>query len=263
MRDAGYYQSFDRDRQGVEAAGIIDQVKQALGAARFGLFNGTPPNPSETAVRAGVEALNSSACDGIIAVGGGSSIDLAKTVAVSARHAGPLRQFALIEGGALKITAATLPIIAVPTTAGTGSESRARRHHHPGRRAQGRHPLASCDSQGRHLRPEPDPGLASRFDSCHWHGCDCALHRDLSGARLQPPADGIALDGLWRAWRHIEVAFRDPADVEARTNMMSASLQGALAFQRAWAAYTASATHWAASTPSCTTAPSTPSCCRP
>src|SRR5690606_34658736 len=60
--------------------------------------------------------------DGIIAVGGGSSIDLAKGVAVCGTHEGPLRSFALIEGGLGRITAATAPVIAIPTTAGTGSE---------------------------------------------------------------------------------------------------------------------------------------------
>lgn len=218
--------------KGVEAAGIIDQVKEALGAARFGVFNGTPPNPSETAVRAGVEALNSHACDGIIAVGGGSSIDLAKAVAVSARHAGPLRQFALIEGGAPKITAATLPIIAVPTTAGTGSEV-------------GRGAIIILDDGRKvgilspHVIPKVaicDPNLTLGLPAglTAATGMDAIAHciETFLAPAFNPPADGIALDGLWRAWRHIEVAFRDPADVEARTNMMSASLQGALAFQK-------------------------------
>src|SRR3546814_7132649 len=86
--------------KGVEAAGLIDRVRTALARADCAVFNGTPPNPSESAVRAGVEALNAAACNGIVAVGGGSSIDLAKAVAVAARHDGPLRQFALKIGRA-------------------------------------------------------------------------------------------------------------------------------------------------------------------
>ncbi|MFX5570601.1 iron-containing alcohol dehydrogenase, partial [Acinetobacter baumannii] len=61
-------------------------------------------------------------CDGLIAVGGGSSIDLAKGVALAATHEGPLTHSATIEGGAGRISAKVLPLIAVPTTAGTGSE---------------------------------------------------------------------------------------------------------------------------------------------
>src|SRR3546814_17091327 len=60
--------------------------------------------------------------DGIIAIGGGSSIDLAKGTAVCATHTGTLKSFAFIEGGAGRITSATAAIIAIPTTAGTGSE---------------------------------------------------------------------------------------------------------------------------------------------
>ena len=77
---------------------------------------------TEAAAREGVASFHEAGCDGIIAVGGGSSIDLAKAVAVSARHPGPLCQFALIEGGLARITAATVPVVAIPTTAGTGSE---------------------------------------------------------------------------------------------------------------------------------------------
>jgi 4-hydroxybutyrate dehydrogenase len=64
----------------------------------------------------------SEGCDGLIAVGGGSSIDLAKGVAIAATHPGALTEYATIEGGSNKITAQAAPLIAVPTTAGTGSE---------------------------------------------------------------------------------------------------------------------------------------------
>ncbi|WP_307690737.1 iron-containing alcohol dehydrogenase [Variovorax ginsengisoli] len=218
--------------KGVRAVGIIDQVVTALERPGLDVFDGTPPNPSESAVRAGVQTLQAAGCDGIVAVGGGSSLDLAKAVAVAARHEGPLRQFALIEGGALKITAATLPIIAVPTTAGTGSEV--------GRGAiiildDGRKvgiisphvipKVAICD-------PELTLGLPAGLTAAT--GMDAVAHciETFLAPAFNPPADGIALDGLWRAWRHIEVAVAHPSDMEARLNMMSASLQGALAFQK-------------------------------
>ncbi len=108
--------------KGVEAAGIIDKVISVIGHNSYTIYNDTPSNPNEFAVREGVVSLLNHECDGVIAVGGGSSIDLAKAIAVSARHDGPLKQFALIEGGLQKITSNTLPIIAIPTTAGTGSE---------------------------------------------------------------------------------------------------------------------------------------------
>jgi 4-hydroxybutyrate dehydrogenase len=65
-------------------------------------------------------------------------------------------------------------------------------------------------------------------------GMDAIAHcmETFMAPAFNPPADGIALDGLWRAWRHIETATREPSNREARMNMMSASMQGALAFQK-------------------------------
>ncbi|TFI18846.1 iron-containing alcohol dehydrogenase, partial [Herbaspirillum sp. 3C11] len=108
---------------GIRNAGILDKVvAQLKDGAQVAVFDQTPPNPNETAVRAAVKLFRDSACDGIIAVGGGSSIDLAKGVAVCGTHEGTLKSFALIEGGLANITAKTAPVIAIPTTAGTGSE---------------------------------------------------------------------------------------------------------------------------------------------
>ena len=108
---------------GVRAAGVLGQVLSHLGVERdFVVFDSTPSNPTERAIREAVTLYIEHRCDGIIAVGGGSSIDLAKGVAICATHEGPLKYFAAIEGGLARITSVTAPIIAVPTTAGTGSE---------------------------------------------------------------------------------------------------------------------------------------------
>jgi alcohol dehydrogenase class IV len=107
---------------GVRAAGVLGRAIEALGGMPHAIFDGTPSNPTEAAVRAAVEIYASNGCDGIIAVGGGSSIDLGKGVAIAAAHAGPLKTYATIEGGSPKITQSVAQLIAVPTTAGTGSE---------------------------------------------------------------------------------------------------------------------------------------------
>ena len=218
--------------KGVVAAGLIERILAVNDLPHFHLFDGTPSNPTEAAAREGVASFHEAGCDGIIAVGGGSSIDLAKAVAVSARHPGPLRQFALIEGGLARITAATVPVVAIPTTAGTGSEV--------GRGAiiildDGRKvgiisphvipKVALCDPA---LTVGLPPGLTAAT------GMDAVAHciETFLAPSFNPPAEGIALDGLRRAWKNIETAFHEPSDIEARTNMMSASLQGALAFQK-------------------------------
>jgi 4-hydroxybutyrate dehydrogenase len=219
--------------KGVRAAGIVDIVLGALGEVAIAtVYDGTPPNPNEAAVREAVAAYRAGDCDGIIAVGGGSSIDLAKGVAVCATHEGPLQRFAVIEGGATNITAKTAPVIAVPTTAGTGSEvgRGAILILDDGRKVGVLSPyvvprVAICD-------PELTLGLPSVLTAAT--GMDAIAHcmETFLSPLFNPPADGIALDGLWRAWRHIERATREPGDRVARLNMMSASMQGALAFQK-------------------------------
>jgi alcohol dehydrogenase class IV len=218
---------------GVRRAGIVDKVIAALDASTPpAIFDATPPNPNESAVRAAVELYLSTECDGIIAVGGGSSIDLAKGVAVCATHEGPLQSFAVIEGGLDRITAATAPLIAIPTTAGTGSEvgRGAILILDDGRKVGVISPyviprVAICD-------PELTLGLPSTLTAAT--GMDAIAHciETFMAPAFNPAADGIALDGLWRAWQHIERATAEPGDREARLNMMSASMQGALAFQK-------------------------------
>jgi alcohol dehydrogenase class IV len=218
---------------GVRAAGIVDKVLAHLAnRSEVGVFDRTPPNPNEAAVRAAVDMYRDGAFDGIIAVGGGSSIDLAKGVAVCATHSGPLKSFALIEGGAARITAATAPVIAIPTTAGTGSEV-------------GRGAVLILDDGRKvgilspHIVPksaicDPELTLALPPAITAATGMDAIAHcmETFMAPAFNPPADGIALDGLWRAWAHIETATREPGNREARMNMMSASMQGALAFQK-------------------------------
>jgi alcohol dehydrogenase class IV len=218
---------------GVRAAGVLERVTAQLGAGReFVVFDGTPSNPTERAMRAAVALYAEHRCDGIVAVGGGSPIDLAKGVAVCATHEGPLKSFAAIEGGVARITAVTAPVIAVPTTAGTGSEvgRGAVLILDDGRKVGVLSPhlvprVALCD-------PELTLGLPPMLTAAT--GMDAIAHcmETFMAPAFNPPADGIALDGLRRAWRHIERATATPGDREARLNMMSASMQGALAFQK-------------------------------
>ena len=107
---------------GVRAAGVLDLVLSAWPGEPLPVYDGTPPNPTEAAVREAVALYQREGCDGLVAVGGGSSLDLAKGVAIAATHEGPLTRYATIEGGAGLITERAAPVIAVPTTAGTGSE---------------------------------------------------------------------------------------------------------------------------------------------
>ena len=107
---------------GVKAAGVLQKALDALPDVPVTVFDQTPSNPTESAVRAAAALYKQNGCDGLIAVGGGSAIDCAKGVAIAVSHEGPLKTYATIEGGSPKITDRVAPIIAVPTTSGTGSE---------------------------------------------------------------------------------------------------------------------------------------------
>src|SRR6185369_14289074 len=140
--------------------------------------------------------------------------------------------YATIEGGSPLITDKAAPLIAIPTTAGTGSEvARGAIVIVDDGRKLGFHSwnlvpkTAICD-------PELTLGLPPLLTAAT--GMDAVAHcmETFMAPAVNPPADGIALDGLERGWRAIERATRDGSDRDARWNMMSASMQGAMAFQK-------------------------------
>ncbi len=217
---------------GVRAAGVLQPVIDALQGLPHAVFDGTPPNPTEAAVRAATEIYQRERCDGLIAVGGGSAIDCAKGVAIAATHPGPLKTYATIEGGSPKITEAAAPLIAVPTTARTGSEvARGAIVIVDDGRKLGFHSwslmprAAICD-------PALTLGLPPMLTAAT--GMDAIAHcmEVFMAPAFNPVADGIALEGLRRGWAHIERATKDGSDREARLNMMAASMHGALGFQK-------------------------------
>ncbi|MES2511463.1 MAG: iron-containing alcohol dehydrogenase [Pseudomonadota bacterium] len=217
---------------GVKAAGVLQKALDVLVGMPVTVFDQTPSNPTEAAVMAAAALYKSSGCDGLIAVGGGSAIDCAKGVAIAATHEGPLTTYATIEGGSPKITENAAPLIAVPTTSGTGSEVArgaiiiVNDHRKLGFHSWHLVPKAAiCD-------PELTLGLPSKLTAAT--GMDAIAHcmETFMSSAFNPPADGIALDGLERGWAHIERATRDGSDRDARFNLMSASMQGAMAFQK-------------------------------
>ena len=218
---------------GVRAAGLVDRVLAQLKEPKsVQVYDQTPPNPHEAAVRDALAMYKQGKFDGMIALGGGSAMDLAKAVAVCAAHPGPLKDFIAVNGGTARITAATAPIIAIPTTSGTGSEV-------------GRGAMLILDDGRKvgllspHIVPKSaicDPELTLDLPPLLTAatGMDAITHccETFMSSALNFPAEGIALDGLWRGWRHIERATKTPHDREARFHMMSASTQGAMAFQK-------------------------------
>ena len=219
--------------RGIVACGLFERLSEALPSeASWTLFEDTPPNPTESAVQDALARYREVGCNGLIAFGGGSSIDLAKAVGLLATHDGPLVKYAAALGGVAKITPAVAPLIAVPTTAGTGSEvgrgalitlADGRKlgflspHFIPKR--------AICDPE---LTLGLPPGLTAAT------GMDALTHciETFLSPRINPPAEAIAIDGAARAMSWIERAFGDGSDRDARWHMMMASLQGGMTFQK-------------------------------
>ncbi|MBT7757210.1 MAG: iron-containing alcohol dehydrogenase, partial [Rhodospirillaceae bacterium] len=219
--------------KGVRAAGLLDQVMEHLADnSAAEIFDGTPENPTEAAMTLALEQYRGAGCDGVIGVGGGSSMDLAKAVALMATHPGELSEYMMILGGAPKITAAIAPVIAIPTTAGTGSEvgRGAIMILNDGRKLGFGSPhvipkVALCD---------PDLTFSMPMMLTAGTGMDAFAHcfETFCAPAINPPADAIATDGLGRALRFVEQAVADGSNQEARWQMMMASMEGAMAFQK-------------------------------
>ena len=219
--------------KGAVAAGLLERLFGVLsGDNRRPVFDYVPTNPTEEAALAALQVYREEACDGVIALGGGSAIDLAKAVALLATHPEPLSQYAMIEGGVARITANVAPLVAIPTTSGTGSEV-------------GRGSVMNL-ADGRklgiispHLIPKRaicDPELTLGLPP--WltaaTGMDALSHciESFLTPNYNPPAEGIALDGARRIVLHLERAVADGQDREARQELMAGAMEGGMTFQK-------------------------------
>ncbi|WP_112310702.1 iron-containing alcohol dehydrogenase [Pseudogemmobacter bohemicus] len=215
---------------GLVATGLVAKVAGQLENAV--VFAETPANPTEEAVIKAHALYVAEGCDGIVGLGGGSSLDLAKAVRLLTGHPGPLEQYTAVAGGVGRIHGNICPMIAVPTTSGTGSEV--------GRAAviitaDGRKlgivsgfmlpSIALCD-------PELTWGLPPRLTAAT--GMDAISHclETYMAPAFNPPAEAIALHGLDHGLRAIEPAMQDGRDADARRDMMICALEGAMAFQK-------------------------------
>jgi 4-hydroxybutyrate dehydrogenase len=171
-------------------------------------------------------------CDGIIAMGGATAIHLAKAVAIRVSHPGPLQDYLDCEGGLARIRNLLPPLIAIPTSAGTGTEA--------------------SDTAIISLPERKCAALTSPFLIPRVVICDPTLTLDLGGratasagmealttcvetyisSAFNPPADALAADGIRRIFRNLERALADGRDLDVRRELMAAALNGSLAQQK-------------------------------
>ncbi len=199
-----------------------------------GLFSDIKPNPTGANVAAGVAAFKAGGHDGVIAFGGGSGLDAGKAIAFHAGQTRPLWDFEDIGDWWTRADAdAIAPVIAVPTTAGTGSEV--------GRASV----ITDEDTHAKKIifhpkmlpvaviaDPELTVGLPPKVTAAT--GMDALAHclEALCAPGFHPMADGIATEGIRLIHRWLPVAVEDGTNIEARSNMLAAASMGAAAFQK-------------------------------
>lgn len=213
-------------------AGALD-VLDAAGLGRA-LFSDVDPNPNEMNLEAGVRAFRDGGHDGVVAFGGGSGLDLGKLVAFMAGQSRPVWDFEDIGDWWTRADASKIaPNVAVPTTAGTGSEvgragvvTNSRTHvkkiiFHPKILPS----QVICD-------PELTLGMPKAITA--GTGMDAFAHclEAYSSPFYHPMSQGIALEGMKLVRENLLRAFQDGSDIDARANMMSAAAMGAVAFQK-------------------------------
>jgi len=220
---------------GLVKLGLVEQVQQTLASADAELivFDAVHPNPIEDDVEQGVAAYREHGCDSIVALGGGSPMDVAKVIKLAVAHPPPLKRYDDMLGGDKLVVNPMPPLYAVPTTAGTGSEV--------GRsgviimRETGRKTIFFAPS----LMPDIavlDPvvtlGLPPQITAAT--GIDALTHcvEAYFAPGFNPMADGIALQGIRLVLENLPAAVADGGDQDARAKMLMAAAMGATAFQK-------------------------------
>lgn len=215
--------------------GIAEQVISQLKTVGIesAIYDGTHPNPVEDDCIDGAKIYNDEKCDSLIAVGGGSPMDVAKGIQVLATHDGPLSKYDDTKGGDKYIVNRLPSLVAIPTTAGTGSEV--------GRSGV----IIVNDTKDKTiifhptmmpvlavLEPTLTTGLPKSITVAT--GIDAFIHslEAYFAPGFHPMADGIGLEGMKLVIENLETAFRNGADLNARSKMLLAASMGATAFQK-------------------------------
>jgi len=212
---------------------LLAEFQSQLRALDVAVFSGVFGNPTASQVMAGARAYQAHSADCVIGFGGGAALDVAKVVGIAATHEGDIIEYAWDHPQVRAIRRPLPYFVALPTTAGTGSEV-------------GRSAVISEDSThlkrvvfspkilARQVFADPELTLALPPQVTAATGMDALTHNIESylSPAYHPLCDGIALEGARIAARSLQTAVRVPADIEARSDMMMSSMMGAIAFQK-------------------------------
>lgn len=213
-------------------ASTLDILDEA--GVKYAVFSDVKPNPVESNLYAGVKVFNEGKHDGVIAFGGGSALDLGKLIAFQAGQTRDVWDFEDIGDWWTRADSnAIAPIIAVPTTAGTGSEV--------GRAGVLTNEATHTKKVIFHPKMLPvtviaDPELSTGMPPfiTVGTGMDALAHclEAYCAPGFHPMADGIAVEGIRLVFENLPKAYADGSDIEARANLMAAASMGATAFQK-------------------------------
>ena len=215
--------------KGIVGFGILGVIEDVLKTAQVGydIFDDVSPNPRDQNVHDGAAYARSNGNDCLIAIGGGSPIDCAKGIAVMATHGGIIQDYRGVE----KIPGKTLPIISIPTTAGTGSEvtfssvitDLKERTKFSFRSVKVASKVALCD-------PELTATMPKALTAAT--GMDALTHaiEGFTANCSEPIANAVALHSIELINKYLRRAVEDGSDIEARAGMLMGSLLGAISF---------------------------------
>lgn len=233
LREQGLQRPLVVTDQALAALPVLAEFRSHLAGLEVAVFSGVTGNPSASQVRAGAAACRAHQADCVIGFGGGAALDVAKVIGLAATHEGDIMEYVWDHPQVRQITGELPYFVALPTTAGTGSEV-------------GRSAVVSEDDT--HLKrvifspkilarqvfadPELTVGLPPQVTAAT--GMDALTHNIESylSPAYHPLCDGIALEGTRIAARSLVRAVRTPGDIQARSDMMMASMMGAIAFQK-------------------------------
>lgn len=233
LREQGLQRPLIVTDRALAALPVLAEFQGHLQGLDVAVFCGVFGNPTASQVMAGAAAYKAHGADCVIGFGGGAALDVAKVVGVAATHEGDIIEYVWDHPQVRPITSALPYFVALPTTAGTGSEV-------------GRSSVVSEDES--HLKrvvfsplilakkvfadPELTLGLPAHVTAAT--GIDALTHNIESylSPAYHPLCDGIALEGTRIAARSIVTAVKEPGNLAARSDMMMASMMGAIAFQK-------------------------------
>jgi alcohol dehydrogenase class IV len=220
---------------GVTRAGLLGPLERSLAGQGIESvrFDAISTNPSEAEAKAAAEAYRRAGANGVVAIGGGAPLDVAKVVRILTTEPLPLEEYDDAKGGDAKMKAEFPPMIAVPTTAGTGSEvgrSAVVTSATTGKKTIFFHPKLIPDVAV--LDPRLTESLPAKVTAAT--GFDALTHsiEAFLAKGDHPMADAIALKSIELCARYLERAVKQPADMEARGGMLKAAMMGAVAFQK-------------------------------